>query len=178
MCYVLDMVLINSTAEKELQFSINIDTTLKPLPHIEQETFKNDKKSQDGKCIRILVKIKSGSNTFEQIQVSVTVIAPLVLTQDSLLFRNVTEEKMFETFCYLDENKYRNFSLHSVELKVVISYVNVQGLPRILQKTKSIPMHLVYNLVEPLKDAKFKVTINISHPATPLSQLFPGTVET
>lgn len=168
------MILINTTAEKEIQININIDSTLRPLPHIAQETFKLDDKPRSVNSVRIVAKIKPSTNSFEQIQVSAMVPFPLSLSINSILFRNVLEEKMFETYCYIDEDKFGGFNIYSVELKILVSYVNTQGLPRILQKTLSIPLNLVYNLTEPVKEAKFKVTLNISHQATPLNQLFPG----
>lgn len=65
--------------------------------------------------------------------------------------------------------------LYSADVHVVTTYVSNNGTPRVLAVTSVLPTSLLLLPTEPSKEAEFKLTLALSHPAVPLNQLFSGT---
>ncbi|KAK9738823.1 PTHB1 N-terminus [Popillia japonica] len=155
---VNNISLTNLNAERELAITITI------LPQIEY--FTSD--SQDEKpCCKVSVEI-SPNAVFEEVHLSVNVRKPLTTIPSSEIYYNLTQTTSFNCFIYPNDN----YSIPTLELEVIASFITDLGVPRVCFKTATLPLRLVYESCPPLKDNKHKITLNLNETSVPLIELF------
>ncbi|KAI4461025.1 parathyroid hormone-responsive b1 [Holotrichia oblita] len=151
--------LTNLNAERELSINITI------IPQIEYFTSdSNDEKP----CCKVSVEI-SPNAIFEEVHLSVSVRKPLISIPSSEIYYNLTQTTSFNCFIYPSDS----YFIPTLELKVIASFITDLGVPRVCSKGTTLPLRLVYESCQPLKDNKHKITLNLNETSVPLVELFP-----
>lgn len=101
---------------------------------------------------------------------SVNVRKPLTTIPSSEIYYNLTQTTSFNCFIYPNDN----YSIPTLELEVIASFITDLGVPRVCFKTATLPLRLVYESCPPLKDNKHKITLNLNETSVPLIELFSG----
>ncbi|KAF5296664.1 hypothetical protein FQR65_LT10204 [Abscondita terminalis] len=150
--YSSDMKLFNSTAEKELQVSLNVKPCLSDV---------------NSSC-EVLVTLMPNI-ILEEVQVTAKVSKPLKCSNEIIFFKNLTQNAILETKVYFEEP----LPCSSLKLDVVVSYISNMGVPKVIKKTVNLPLQLLVNYSESTKEHKRKIILNVVEEAPSLSQLFP-----
>lgn len=164
-----DVSAINASAKRDLNIDFSIESTAeecKFLPNIPNNTVPID----DMKMIRAIVKLYAQTN-LEQIQVQFYCSAPLAASKPIHSFQqmNVNQEEMAETYFYMENC----CDVASTTVTAITSFINKQMIPRVIEKTKSLPLKMFFKTFIPQKDATIKLTITVNQAAAPsIEQLF------
>lgn len=164
-----DVSAINASAEHDLNINFSIESTLEECkfsPNIPNNTVPID----DMKMIRAIVKLYAHTN-LEQIQVQFYCAAPLIASKPIHSFQqmNVNQEEIAETYFYMENC----CDVASSTVTAITSLINKQMIPRVIEKTKSLPLNMFFKTFIPQKDATIKLTITVNQDAVPsIEQLF------
>lgn len=170
-----DTTLMNAAAERDLQVKIS------RLPKLERVSIGKDSiglgtiEALDLKKCMISVNLKAGVN-IDQIQVFFDVAPPLMCTKATQVFRqvNAAHTERIDTWIFVE----RVGPISSLEVKVVVSFINTSSICRIIEKTVPLPLDMFFKPVLPVKeDASIKITMTLhglSGPMPTLSSLLPS----
>lgn len=165
-----DTSLMAAAAERDLQVKVS------RLPEL--ETARMDRRSAsrsiplevtDMKKCMISVNLKAHVK-IDQIQVYFDVAPPLKCSKPSQVFRNINESntERVDTWINVDDEG----PASSLEVKVVISFINTQSICRVIEKSIQLPLNMFFKLVQPVKeDASFKITMTLSGLSGPMPTL-------
>lgn len=153
----LDLSFVNAAASRDLQVSVNRVPINRQDDQIPRTALIE---------IKLLPKV-----IFDQIQILIVVPYPLKAKESSFNIQN-TEPGTELEFQSLIANCLPAIDPVALEALVIISAINRQGIPRIIEKKITLPLDLVFEACQPQKDAKYKVTIT-SDSTKSLSALFP-----
>lgn len=107
---------------------------------------------------------------FEEIQISVLAPFPLRAEPSAEFFNNLCEKTVLNSWIFPNESG----EIATLEVKVLVSFINNIGIPRTITKTVMLPMELVMEGCAPQKEGECKLTLNINQSPVALPQLFPG----
>ncbi|KAF5286639.1 hypothetical protein FQA39_LY16213 [Lamprigera yunnana] len=154
--YSSDTKLINNTAEKELQISVNTN------PNLITEMPDAYKTCVVSVCLMPNV-------ILEEMQVTATVYNPLKCTKEVGFYKNVTQKIVFETKVYIAES----LPCPNLTVDIVVSYVSNLGVPKVIRRTVTLPLKIFASYGGDIKDSKYKITLDVDENIVPLSQLLP-----
>lgn len=164
-----DVASINAIAERDLHIDFTIDSTLevcKYSTHIPNTTVPFD----DVHMVRANVRLLAQTH-LEQIQVQFYCCAPLKISNAIQSFQQMTanQEQHIETYFYMSDC----CDVASTAITVVTSFINRNSIPRVIEKTKFLPLTMFYKLYAPQKESNIKLTISVNQATAPtLEQLF------
>lgn len=155
-----DTSLITAAAERDLQVKISL------LPKLEMALLGRDSKLSnkldqiDVKKCMISVNLMARVN-IDQIQVFVDVAQPLKCSKPTEVFRQVNSMNTarMDTWIYVENDG----PISSLEVKVIVSFINTQSICRIIEKSVQLPLNMFFKPVQPLKDdASVKITMTLN----------------
>lgn len=164
-----DVSMINATAEKDLNVDITIGSTL------EQCTYRSKIStmvvpSDDLKMISVNVSLHA-KTALEQIQVQFNYSPPLRVNNQIQSYHQmlVNQSEQITAWFYMDDN----CDITSTIISVVVSFINKQTIPRVIEKSTSLPLSMFYKLFLPQKESSIKLTIDVKDGTAPsLDQIF------
>lgn len=164
-----DVSMINATAERDLHVDVSISNTLETSKYPMKQA--NPSISTDEmKMILISVMLKANAN-LEQIQIQCNVQPPLKCSKEINSFQNLAVNKIehFDTWIYVENN----VDIPSTAANIIISFINKQSIPRIIEKKVFMPLKMFYRLHPPQKEATIKLTLSANKNDSPsIEQLF------
>uniref|UniRef100_A0A7G3AQ71 Protein PTHB1 n=1 Tax=Lutzomyia longipalpis TaxID=7200 RepID=A0A7G3AQ71_LUTLO len=147
-----DISLINASAERELAVTVTLNKVLV------QSTYapKNDVEGEVPKMCEISVVLKA-SALIDHIQVIVHVDPPLAVKNSIHVFRDVEDKgtRRLSTWIYMGKKQ----DPPTLRASVLISSINRQGIPRVIEKSIVLPVGLVYRPGAAQKEAKYKIVL-------------------
>lgn len=161
-----DISLINATAERELVVSVSlskvlVESTYAPIGNTEGD---------GAKMCEISVVLKASAH-IDQIQVIVHVEPPITVKEPIHVFRDVEDKatRRLSTWIYITKKQ----DPPSLGASILVSSINRQGIPRIIEKTISLPVSFLYRTEAAQKEAKYKVVLETKNTGkTELAILF------
>lgn len=167
-----DSTVINASAERDLNVQLDIATVLEPSKFHIQSVNSFTPLTEDVKMVLVSVSLRACCN-LDQIQVQFHVELPLKCSTTICTFQNlgVDNEERVETWIYMDSD----LNPASTTVSAIVSFINKQSIPRVIEKQQQLPLSLFYRLNQPQKDATVKFTISIEKCAVPsMEQLLGG----
>lgn len=164
-----DVSMINATAERDLNVELSISSTLDTCVYPTQ--------IPSAVILPENLKMISASVTLhanialEQIQIQFNCSAPLKASNSIQSFQqmNANQNEQIDTWFYM----YNNCDIVSATITVIVSFINKQTVPRVIEKSKSLPLSMFYHMTLPQKDSSIKLTIAVNHATAPtFDQLF------
>ena len=104
-----------------------------------------------------------------KVRLTVVTIPPIGVSRQTASFSSLTGTDSLTVHAFLVNTSI----VSSLDLGVVVTYINTQGVPNCVKKTVTLPLSLVIKPCPPIKDADFKVTLSTNKPAVSLLELFP-----
>ncbi|XP_055920507.1 protein PTHB1 isoform X2 [Eupeodes corollae] len=161
-----DIDVINQMAENDLSVEFQIDSELNEC------NFEVPEELTGIPMCSGYLKFKSTA-PMEEIQIAVSTPEGVRCSLDTMTYNDVaanTDEKLLMQF-YLAENLH----IETSKIEVLVSFINKQGIPRVLTKTGYLPLAMLFMSSPPQKVASLKVTLNINSKsiAPKLSSFFP-----
>lgn len=162
-----DVSTINASAERDLNVDFSIDATLQmskyssksmPLP------------MEDMRMVRATIKLHAHIQ-LQQIQVQFYYAAPLLASNaiHSIRQMNANQKEQTETDFYMGDC----CDIATTAVTVVVSFINRHSIPRVIEKTKFLPLSMFYKLFAPQKESTIRLTISVNQTTAPnLEQLF------
>jgi hypothetical protein len=137
-----DVPFINATAEKDLQV----------------KTFVRFDNLDDGEFAKINIKLLA-SIPLEQLQIVIMNNPAFVVPQSIFFFNDfkAQEKETIETTIYSSESDISE--IFSGEIVIMISFINKQGIARVLKKNLEIPLEKIVRKNNAQKDGTFKVVL-------------------
>lgn len=167
-----DSTVINASAERDLNVQLDIATALEPSKFHIQSVHSFSPLTEDVKMILVSVSLRARCN-LDQIQVQFHVELPLKCSNTIRTFQNLgaDSEELVETWIYMDSD----LNPVSTTVSAIVSFINKQSIPRVIERQQQLPLSLFYRLNQPQKDATIKFTISIEKSAAPsMEQMFGG----
>lgn len=165
-----DSTLINASAERDLNVSLDIASTLEPSKFHIQSVNSLSPPTEDVKMILVSVSLRACCN-LDQIQVQFHIEPPLKCSKRICTFQNLNTEsdERVETWIYMDSD----LDPVSTSVSAIVSFINKQSIPRVIEKQKHLPLAMFYRPNQAQKEAAVKFIISIENSATPsIEQLF------
>lgn len=164
-----DVSMINATTERDLNVELSISSTLEICKYATQIS-PLVVPSDDIKMLLVSVSLKANAN-LEQIQVQFNCSLPLKANKGVHSFQQMTANQNEHLDYWFYMNK--EIDVESTTITVIVSFINKQSIPRVIEKSKSLPLAMFYKLCQPQKDATFKLTVSIDRTVAPtIDQLF------
>lgn len=164
-----DASMINATAERDLNVELSINSTLHTCVYPTQISSAFIL-PEDLKMISVSVTLHANI-ALEQIQIQFNSSAPLKASNPIQSFQqmNANQNERIDTWFYM----YNNCDIVSATITVIVSFLNKQTIPRVIEKSKSLPLSMFYHMTLPQKDSSIKLTIAVNHATAPtFDQLF------
>lgn len=164
-----DVTAINAAAERDLNIDFTIESTLEECPYsINMPS--NFLSTDDIKMVRSTVKLHAQTN-LEQVQVQFYCSAPITVNKAIHSFQQMAanQEEIVEINVYMGNC----CDFASTQITAVTSFINKHTIPRVIEKTTSLPMTMFFKLFIPQKESSIKLTISVDQAAVPsIEQLF------
>ncbi|XP_059615295.1 protein PTHB1 [Phlebotomus argentipes] len=162
-----DISLINAAAERELSVNVSISKVL-----VQSIYAPKDDESDDGespKMCEISVVLKA-SIAIDHAQVIVNADPPLMAKDPVHVFRDVESKatRRVSTWIYMA----KRLDPPSLQISVLVSSINRQGIPRVCEKKIFLPIGLVYKSGSAQKEAKYKIVVEAENVAKNVAELF------
>lgn len=164
-----DVSMINATAERDLNVDLYIGSTLETCKYPTQISA-NTIPAEDLKMISVSVALHA-KTALEQIQVQFDCSSPLKVNEPIHSYHqlNANQIERIDLWFYM----YSCYDVSSTTITVIVSFINKQTIPRVIEKSKSLPLSMFYNLFLPQKDSAIKLTIAVNGLSAPdFDQLF------
>ncbi|CAG2065597.1 unnamed protein product, partial [Timema podura] len=156
--------LTSTATERELGVSVSVSS------HSELSAQCRASASASVPKCRVVVELLP-SIPLSNLQVSIIVEPPLAAAKTSCTISSLCEKSQVVTYVYLRDVR---CDVATLQVRVVTSYMtSIGGFPRVLQITAQLPLALVASVCALVKEADFKITLNINQPPATLAQLFP-----
>lgn len=167
-----DSTVFNASAERDLNVHLDVETALEPSKFQIRTVNSYSPAADDVKMVLVSVSLHACCN-LEQIQVQFFVEPPLKCSQTICSFQKLSadNDEHVDTWIYLDSD----VEPVSITASAIVSFVNKQSIPRVIEKQQQLPLSMFYRLHQPQKDATIKFTISIVKSMAPsIEQLFGG----
>lgn len=164
-----DVSAINAAAERDLNIDFTIESTLEESKY-SINISGNLVSMDDVKMVRSTIKLYAQTN-LEQVQVQFYCSAPLLANKAIHTFQqmNANQEELVETYFYMGNC----CDIASTTITAVTSFINKHTIPRVIEKTKSLPLTMFFKTFIPQKESTIKLTITVNQAAVPsIEQLF------
>lgn len=164
-----DVSTINAIAERDLNVDLYIGSTLETCTHRTQIPVAAIP-AENVKMISVSVALHA-KTTLEQVQIQFHCAAPLIASNPIHSYQQMiaNQNERIDTWFYMNNN----CDLASTTITAVVSFINKQTIPRVIEKTKSLPLSMFYTLFMPQKESSIKLTIAVSQSTVPgFDQLF------
>lgn len=164
-----DVSAINASAERDLNIDFSIETTLEECPYSTNMPG-NLVAPDDVKMVRSTIKLYAQTN-LEQVQVQFYCSAPLIANKAIHSFQQMTanQEEIIQANFYMDSC----CDISSTTITAVTSFINKHTIPRVVEKTQSLPLSMFFKTFIPQKESTIKLTITVNQAAVPsIEQLF------
>lgn len=165
-----DPTVINASTERDLNVQFDIATALEPSKFQMQSTNSFSPAFEDVKMVLISLSLHARCH-LDQIQVQFHVEMPLKCSRMICSFQSMDAEtdEHADTWIYMDSD----VDPVSISVSAIVSFINKQSIPRIIEKQQQLPISMFYRLNQPQKDATIKFTISIEKSVAPsIEQLF------
>ncbi|XP_055839334.1 protein PTHB1 [Episyrphus balteatus] len=161
-----DIDVINQMAENDLALEFRIG------PELNECNFEIPQELTSIPMCSGYLKFKSTA-ALEEIQIAISTPEAIRCSLDTMTYNEVlanTQQELQMQF-YLAENLH----IETSKVELLVSFINKQGIPRVLTKTGYLPLAMLYKSAPPQKTASLKVTLNINSKsiAPKLSSFFP-----
>lgn len=170
-----DVTAINANAERDLNIDFSIESTLEECifgSNIPNTFVPFD----DIKMVRTNVKLYAQTQ-LDQVQIQFFCSAPLICNKPIHSFQQMTanQEETIETYFYMGNC----CDISSTTVTLITSFINKQTIPRVIEKTKTLPLTMFFRMFIPQKDAKIKLTVSVNQANVPsIEQLFAEDFQT
>lgn len=164
-----DVSAINAVAERDLFINFSIDSTMEDSIY-STNMFGNLATLDDVKMVRSTVKLIAQTN-LDQVQIQFYCSAPLMANKAIHTFQQMiaNQEELVETYFYMTNC----CDVASTTITAVVSFINKQTIPRVIEKTQSLPITMFFKTFIPQKESTIKLTITVNQAAVPsIEQLF------
>lgn len=161
-----DVGIPNASAEQELIVTIYLNPHLKPCKFL---NITNEDPDKEVKMCIVTVDLMPNA-PFMETQISLSVQPPLKVEPNVHFINNLQDKEKVVSYVYQKEAK----EISNTQLKVVVSYVNKFGVPKIITKVSNLPYKMVMVADAASKEAHHKITLHIDETAPPLANLFGG----
>lgn len=167
-----DVSTINASAERDLNVDFAIDTAL----HMSKYSMKSSNSMMpslsmdDMRMVRATIKLHAHIQ-LQQIQVQFYCAAPLIASNaiHSIRQMNANQVEQTETDFYMGDC----CDIATTAVTAVVSFINRHSIPRVIEKTKFLPLPMFYKVFAPQKESTIKLTIGVNQATVPnLEQLF------
>lgn len=165
-----DISTINASAERDLNVDFSIQTNLENCKYTVAKTSMSSLANDDAKMILANVTLRAQIH-LEQIQVQYYCTSPLTTNNaiHSIQQLAVDQVEHSEAWFYMEND----FDIVSTTITIIVSYINKQSIPRVIEKQKSLPLSMFYKLFLPQKESTIKLTISVDEITAPsIQQLF------
>lgn len=164
-----DVSMINATAERDLNIDLIISSTMEMCTYPTQIP-NTILPMENVKMISVSVALHA-KTILEQIQVQFLCSAPLQASNPIHSYQQMVanQNERIDTWFYMNDF----CDIASTMITVIVSFINKQTIPRVIEKTASLPLSMFYNTFLPQKESLIKLTITVN-PGTPpnFEQLF------
>lgn len=164
-----DVSMINAIAERDLNVDVSIGSTLDTCVYPTQISSAFIL-PENLKMISVSVTLHA-KIPLEQIQILFDCSAPLTASNPIQSFQqmNANQNERIDTWFYM----YNNCDIISATITVIVSFINKQTIPRVIEKSITLPLPMFYHMTLPQKDSSIKLTIAVNHATAPtFDQLF------
>lgn len=152
---------------------LNVHITLEESPQNEEhssdipDTFVLP---DDAKKLRARAKLLANT-TIEQVQVEWLCPSPLKSNKSmhSMQQLNAAQSVDFDVWLYMDND----WDISSLTITVIVSFIAQPNIPRVIEKTETLPLPFFFKLCAPQKNADIRITISVDEITAPApGQLF------
>lgn len=160
---------INATAERDLNIDFSINSNLEACT-FRTNISNNVVPLNEVQMVKASVKLHAQTH-LEQIQVQFYCSAPLIASNTIRSFQQLSanQEEQVDTYFYMSNT----CDIATAVVTVVSSFINKHSIPRVIEKTKFLPLTMFYKVCAPQKDSNIKLTINMNSTTLPtMEQLF------
>lgn len=165
MKFFVDVKLTNSNTEREIVITVKVS------PHVEEEDLFVSNQFETFRTCTVIIDVLPQA-LYEELHLSVVVRKPLKVLPESQFFTNLSERSEVICKVYLEND----FDVPSLVLEVIASFISNLGIPKVITKAVNLPLRLVMDTCNAIKENENKVILNINKNLVPLSTLFPGMV--
>lgn len=165
-----DMSSINAIAERDLNIEFIIESQLEQCKY--ETNISNTMVSYDDIYMaRARVRLFAQTH-LEQVQVQFYCSAPLRVSNSIQSYQQMAtkQEQQMETFFYMSDC----CDVASTAVTLVISFINRNSIPRVLEKIQFLPLSMFYKVYAPQKESNIKLGITALNQNTvpSMEQLF------
>lgn len=166
-----EISVVNSTAEANVVVEASVSPEL--LKSENKCSFALPDSEDETKMCRISISIRSKVK-LEELQICINVCPPLATSNDCFVFRNLSENivESFNSTIYMTDT----LDVPNLDVLILISFIDKQGIPRVIEKTVKLPIEFLLKLNPPQKETKYKMTLLVSGSKHELSEIFPGKI--
>lgn len=155
-----DVTHVNATTEQDLLVEIscgNILESVKFATNLRQPV-------DEAKMILINVALQANAH-LESIQIQFHVENPLKCSKEltSIESLDAGQKSLVDSWIFVD----RNFDPASTFVTTIVSFINRQSVPRIIEKKSPLPLAMFYRPHQGQKDVDDKFTISVENVSTP-----------
>lgn len=165
-----DVSTINASAERDLNVDFSIDATLQMSKYSMNFGNSTMPAMDDMRMVRATIKLHAQIQ-LQQIQVQFYCAAPLIASNAiySIPQMNANQMEKTETDFYMGDC----CDIATTAVTAVVSFINRHSIPRVIEKTKFLPLPMFYKVFAPQKESTIKLTISVNQTIGPnLEQLF------
>lgn len=159
-----DIKIKTANVERELSISVEIRPDLEPC--VFQTKLKHAINQQ---MCTMCVELEPQA-TFEEVQITVSVEAPLKVVPQTHFFTNLSEKSALQCNVFLNEP----YEVATMRVDVIVSFIASTGAPRTIAKTVMLPLKLVLETCQPQRESEHKIILNLNCSPASLATLFPG----
>ncbi|XP_055380072.1 protein PTHB1 [Condylostylus longicornis] len=143
--------------EKEIKNGIELEGIDNKMESCTFEILSDDLKDKNILMCAGGVRYKSKED-LEQLQITFLMSDKIQSSNSFTTINNVTAgtSEMINTYFYITEN----VNISTLKVEAFVSYINKQGIPRVLRKDAYLPLNLFYIECSPQKDAAIKLIIS------------------
>lgn len=165
---VTDIRLVNAATERDLIVQVKMNEK------VEKSNFSNTSLMEldiEPKMCEINVNFKCNVN-LDQLQIHISVVPPLTCSTEIYTLRNLTKghAERFNSWIYFGESP---SDIPSLDVTVIVSFINRQSIPRVIEKIVQLPLDFVYVQSPPQKEGIVKITVTTENFTRDLGSLFP-----
>lgn len=163
---ITDTALENASIERDCFITVNVNEKLENSIF---SSYEINGLNENPKMASLNINLKYNA-AFEQVQISIATDFPIFCSESRFTYDNVESNSSEKISCWI----YINGNYDPIELKVtvLVSCTNRQSILRVIEKTATLPMNLIWRQANPQKEATLKITMNIEN-IDELSKIFP-----
>ena len=172
------MNLINSATERDLHVQFTVSQELVKNTFV--TNYPSTIPADAIKMCKLKIEIKP-KTYLEQVQLFIQVFEPLTVVEPINFLINLTTNttELHETYVYVNNvDNLSTIDTTSLEVKLIVTFINKQSMPRVIERKSMLPIKLLMKQVQPVKDALYKVILTVDNSGSnvklqDLSTIFP-----